>query len=132
MLTGVSGVTFCSASAFPDLDEPSEIEGEELPGDQTVVRPAGQGARDRTDQNVSADDATTQTTAQESSEARGRPNTQPKPGASRPAGKGEPSKAGSAEPDPEVDGDATVLVPPTQRPAGTDHISGQRRPPGSN
>jgi cell division septum initiation protein DivIVA len=134
-LASLSALAEQTANAFPDLDEPSEIESEELPGDQTVIRPAGQaqGVRDRTDKDVPADDGPTQTTAPESSAAApGRPNTQPKPGPTRPGGKGESSKAGSAGSDPEVDGDATVLVPPSQRPAGTDHISGQRRPPGSN
>ena len=131
-LASLSALAEQTANAFPDLDEPSEIEGEELPGDQTVLRPAGQvGGRNRADQNVPADDAPTQAIDAGSAAREGR-TPSPSPAHRDLRARPRLRKAGSAEPEPEVDGDATVLVPPSQRPAGTEHISGQRRPPGSN
>ena len=36
------------------------------------------------------------------------------------------------QPEPEVDGDATVLISSNDMPAGTQHLSGQKGPSGSN
>jgi cell division septum initiation protein DivIVA len=129
-LASLSALAEQTANAFPDLDEPSEIESEGA-GDQTVVRPvAGQApeGRNRSDDDVPVEDDPTQVVSVPSGAAPTRPN-QPKAG-SQPGDKPEtPDKAAGAE--PEVDGDATVLVAPSDRPAGTERLSDQRRPPGS-
>jgi cell division septum initiation protein DivIVA len=119
-LASLSALAEQTANAFPDLDEPLGIEGAEQSGDQTVVRPAGPASGRRGGQDAPADDATTETVSKQPPGG---------PVKSNPQSKG-PGRGG--EPEPEVDGDATVLVPPSQRPAGTDRLSGQRRPPGSS
>ena len=131
-LASLSALAEQTANAFPDLDEPSEIEGEES-GDQTVLRPGGRvpGGQNRADDGVpSEDDPTNVVPASPGRPAR---PSGDKAATSRPPGKTEtPSKGGPAQPEPEIDGDATVLVPPSDRPAGTQHLPGQRRPSGSS
>jgi cell division septum initiation protein DivIVA len=129
-LASLSALAEQTANAFPDLDEPSDIESEE-PGDQTVLRPAGQaaGGQNRTDDDVAVEDDPTRVVSTPSPGPPAGPN-RPK---QQPGGKAQtPSKAGPGGSEPEVDGDATVLVPPSDRPAGTEHLSGQRRPPSSS
>jgi cell division septum initiation protein DivIVA len=129
-LASLSALAEQTANAFPDLDEPSDIESEEA-GDQTVVRPAGQaaGGQNRTDDDVAIEDDPTQLVSTQSPGAPAGPN-RPK---SQPGGKAETSnKPGSGSSEPEVDGDATVLVPPSEHPAGTEHLPGQRRPSSSS
>ena len=131
-LASLSALAEQTANAFPDLDDP-DLGGDESSGDQTVVRPAGQttGGKNKPDQPAAEDDPTEVISKESSDTPPAKPKAQPTAGASsQPAGKSEPAKAGSAESEPEVDGDATVLVPPSQRPAGTERLSGQRRPPG--
>jgi hypothetical protein len=131
-LASLSALAEQTANAFPDLDEP-DMEGEESSGDQTVLRPAGQarGGKTSTEQEAVVEDDPTEVVSKQSPAAPpAKPNAQPADASSQPAGKSEAAKAGSAESEPELDGDATVLVPPSQRPAGTDRLSGQRRPPG--
>jgi cell division septum initiation protein DivIVA len=131
-LASLSALAEQTANAFPDLDEPSEIEGEEA-GDQTVLRPTGQAPdrQHRTDQDRAVEDDPTQVVARQSPAAT-KPSAQPKPAPPRPAGRTEGPKTGSAEPEPEVDGDATVLVPPSEHPAGTERLSGKQRPSDSS
>ena len=132
-LASLSALAEQTANAFPDLDE-SDMEGEESSGDHTVLRSAGQapGGKSNTEQDAAGADDTTEVVSKQSpGTPPPKPNPQPtRGGSSQPAGKSEPAKAGSAEPEPELDGDATVLVPPSQRPAGTERLSPQQRPPG--
>ena len=132
-LASLSALAEQTANAFPDLDEPSEIEGDEPSADHTVLRPAGKrpDAMDRGQAAAVEDDPTELVSKPSPTAPPGNPNAQSTGGPARPVGKGETPKGGSAEREPEVDGDATVLVPPSQRPAGTEHLS-QRRPPSSN
>jgi cell division septum initiation protein DivIVA len=134
-LASLSALAEQTANAFPDLDEPSEADGEGS-GDQTVVRPADQArsGQNRAENDVAVEDDPTQVASTPSPPGPpGKPGGGGKAAASRPAGRTETSnRPGTAEPEPEVDGDATVLVPPTDRPAGTEHLPGQPRPSGSN
>jgi hypothetical protein len=124
-LASLSALAEQTANAFPDLDDPADLEGDE-PGDATVVRsrPAGSG---QNEEEIPADDAPTETVAST-------PARTPKSA----EGKGGGSRGGSAksapQAEPEVDGDATVLISSTDAPAGTQHLSGgnQRRSSGSS
>lgn len=77
-LASLSALAEQTASGFPDLDDPSDLESGET-GDRTVLRPGGH----ETDAGLAAEDT----------------------------------------PEPAVDGDATVLVAPSDMPAGTAHLS---------
>jgi hypothetical protein len=102
-LASLSALAEQTASAFPDLDDPSDLDS-----DPTILResdgPASKAAaaNDRTAE-APAEDAPTENT----------PDAKPaKP-------------APQQEAEPEVDGDATVLVSPSELPAGTEHLTSQ-------
>ena len=118
-LASLSALAEQTANAFPDLDDPADLEGDE-PGDATVLRSAPEPAR-----------TTFRPTTRRPRRCR----------AARPVRRSRRPKAGTADlrggkavpqPEPEVDGDATVLISSNDMPAGTQHLSGQKRPSGSN
>ena len=125
-LASLSALAEQTANAFPDLDDPADLEGDE-PGDATVLRSGPSGA-DQGEDEIAADDAPTETVASG-------PARTPKPAAE---GKNGGSRGGSGgskavpQPEPEVDGDATVLISSNDMPAGTQHLSGQKGSTGSN
>ena len=98
-LASLSALAQQTASAFPDLDDPSELES-----DQTVVREPNGPAKPEATAEVPEDDAPTETVPLVDTE---------KP-------------ADEQEPEPEIDGDATVLVDPSDLPAGTGHLANQK------
>ena len=120
-LASLSALAEQTANAFPDLDDPADLEGDE-PGDATVLRP-GRAAptRARTTSGGRRTDRDGVERSGAYAEAGGRGQERRIPG-----------RQGGPQPEPEVDGDATVLISSNDMPAGTQHLSGQKRSSGSN
>ncbi len=120
-LASLSALAEQTANAFPDLDDPADLEGDE-PGDATVLR-SGTGGPDQGDNEIPP-------TTRRPRRWRSAPARTPKPAAE---GKNGGSRGGSGsskpvpQPEPEVDGDATVLISSNDMPAGTQHLSGRKR-----
>ena len=124
-LASLSALAEQTANAFPDLDDPADLEGDE-PGDATVLRSRPSGA------------ARARTTSRRTTH---RPRRWKRSGAYAEAGgrgqNGVPARLrwrkAVPQPEPEVDGDATVLISSTDVPAGTQHLSSsQKRSTGSS
>jgi len=96
-LASLSALAEETAHSFPDLEDPSDIEE----GDHTVLRPAGLSPSLPADQGAAG---------------------QPSPNGSGKADGSENSQDEEAD-DLEIDGDATVLVPASEQPAGTAHLA---------
>ena len=122
-LASLSALAEQTANAFPDLDDPADLEGDE-PGDATVLRSGpSRAARARTTSGGRRTDRDGGERSGAYAEAGGRgQNGVP----AHPGG-------GKAVREPEVDGDATVLISSNDVPAGTQHLSSsQKRSTGSN
>ena len=125
-LASLSALAEQTANAFPDLDDPADLEGDE-PGDATVLR----SGPSRADQGE--DESGGRRTDRDGGE-------RPRPYAEA-GGRGQerrsPRRSGGGkavpQPEPEVDGDATVLISSNDVPAGTAApVSSQKRTTGSN
>ena len=127
-LASLSALAEQTANAFPDLDDPADLEGDE-PGDATVLRSGPEPRQPGRGRDREPDDAPTETVGSP------RPGRRRRPRRARTAVPRAGSGGGKAapQPEPEVDGDATVLISSNDLPAGTQHLSsGQKGTTGSN
>ncbi len=113
-LASLSALAEQTAHSFPDIDDPNDFDSEGG-GDQTVLRPAqgGPAGPGGNDQKAAGDSPVDAESGAEKAEPETTGNEQ--------------RDAEVEHEEPEIDGDATVLVSPGDLPAGTAHLADRGR-----
>ena len=128
-LASLSALAEQTASAFPDLDDPLDMEGEQ--GDHTVMRPEGLApAKPSAGQPASSANGAEEPKTEEP-KTEDAPTEEGQTTVAVPVSSGSGSASSSDEDELEVDGDATILVAPSDLPAGTGHLPGSKGKNGS-